>query len=81
MRKTTTKSNIVGLKELREDMETYIARVDKGESFTVVRRSRPVFKIAPVDEESGWETVVDFTQIDKKGVLAEEVLAALRRIK
>ena len=81
MRKTTTKSNIVGLKELREDMETYIARVDQGESFTVVRRSRPVFKIAPVDEDSGWETVVDFTQIDKKGVLAEEVLAALRRIK
>jgi prevent-host-death family protein len=81
MRKTTTKSNIVGLKELREDMDKYIARVDKGESFTVVRRSRPVFKIAPVDEESGWETVVDFTQIDKKGVLAEEVLAALRRIK
>ncbi len=81
MRKTTTKSNIVGLKELREDMDKYIARIDKGESFTVVRRSRPVFKIAPVDEESGWETVVDFTQIDKKGVLAEEVLAALRRIK
>lgn len=81
MRKTTTKSNIVGLKELREDMDKYIALVDKGESFTVVRRSRPVFKIAPVDEESGWETVVDFTQIDKKGVLAEEVLAALRRIK
>ncbi len=81
MRKTTAKHNIVGLKELREDMDKYIARVDKGESFTVVRRSRPVFKIAPVDEESGWETVVDFTQIDKKGVLAEEVLAALRRIK
>lgn len=30
MRKTTTKSNIVGLKELREDMDKYIALVDKG---------------------------------------------------
>lgn len=81
MRKTIAKHNIVGLKELREDMDKYIALVDKGESFTVVRRSRPVFKIAPVDEESGWETIVDFTQIDKKGVPADEVLAALRRIK
>ena len=82
MRKTTTKSNIVGLKELREDMETYIARVDQGESFTVVRRSRPVFKIAPVDEEeSGWETVVDFTQFRKGGVPIDEVIARLQRLK
>lgn len=52
MRKTTTKSNIVGLKELREDMDKYIALVDKGESFTVVRRSRPVFKIAPLTRKA-----------------------------
>lgn len=81
MRKTTTKSNIVGLKELREDMEKYITLVDQGESFTVVRRSRPVFKIAPVDEESGWETVVDFTQFRKGGVPIDEVIARLQRLK
>jgi len=80
MRKTTSKQNIVGLKELREDMDTYITRVDRGESFTVVRRSKPVFKLAPVDDESGWETVVDFTKIDPRGVPAEKVLAVLRRM-
>ncbi len=80
MRKQATKKNIIGLKELREDMEKYISRVDKGESFTVVRRSKPVFQLAPVDDESGWETVVDFTKIDPRGVPAEKALAALRRM-
>src|SRR3989344_1580044 len=45
------KSNIVGLKELRENMETYIKRINKGESITVFRRSTPLFRISPVDSE------------------------------
>lgn len=81
MRKTTSKKNIVGLKELREDMETYISRVDKGESFTVVRRSKPIFQLAPVDGESQWETVVDFTQFRKGGMPIDEVIARLKKIK
>lgn len=74
--------NIVGLKELRENMETYIKRVQKGESLTVVRRSEPVFRITPVDtdDEAGWETVIDFTKIRKGGVPAEEVQTAIQRI-
>lgn len=80
MRKTSAKKNIIGLKELRVDMEKYIARVDRGESFTVVRRSKPVFQLAPVDDESGWETVVDFTQFRKGGMPIEEVIARLKRL-
>ncbi|HUY05358.1 MAG TPA: type II toxin-antitoxin system prevent-host-death family antitoxin [Candidatus Paceibacterota bacterium] len=76
------KTNIIGLKELRENMETYISQVGKGKSFTVVRRSRPVFRVTPVDEwgdEGVWETVVDFRDGDHpNGVPAEDVLKALR---
>ncbi len=70
--------NIVGLKELRTNLDEYIAKVEKGDSFTVVRRSKPVFKISSVDEDEGlWETVVDFTKIKKGGILAKDLLAKL----
>lgn len=78
---TKTASNIVGLKELRENMEVYIKRVNKGESITVFRRSTPLFRLSPVDTtEIGWEPVVDFTKIDKNGVDAKKVLAAIKKI-
>lgn len=74
------KQTIVGLKELRENMELYIKRVGKGESITVMRRSTPIFNISPVDDESGWETVIDFTEINPRGVPAKDVLNAIRRL-
>ena len=60
-------------------MEKYISRVGKGESLTVIRRTEPVFRITPVDsdDESGWETVIDFTKIKKGGVDIDELLARL----
>jgi len=76
-------SSIVGLKELRENTVKYISDVTKGKSFTVVRRSRPVFKISPVDEwgdEGVWETVIDFREINESGVPATDVLKALKKI-
>lgn len=75
------KTAIIGLKELRENTEKYISDITKGKSFTVVRRSRPVFKISPVDEwgdEGAWETVVDFTKFNKKGIPAKDLLKRLR---
>ncbi|HRH24068.1 MAG TPA: type II toxin-antitoxin system prevent-host-death family antitoxin [Candidatus Paceibacterota bacterium] len=73
--------NIIGLKELRENTETYIERVGRGESITVVRRSTPLFRLTPVDtEEVGWEPVADFTTIDEKGVSARDILASLRKM-
>lgn len=71
--------NFLGLKELRENAETYIKKVGKGESFIVLRRSRPVFKISPPDEdtESLWEPVIDFTKVRKGGVSLHDLLARL----
>lgn len=83
MRNTKEKINIIGLKELRNNTESYIRRLNKGQSFTVVRRSKPIFNIVPVDEwgdEGKWETVLDFTKFKKRGVKAEEVLASLGRL-
>ena len=77
MAKTISKGKIVGVKELRENLEKYINRVDKGESFTVVRRSKPVFKISPAEEENLWETVIDFTKIKKGGIDIKDLLARL----
>ena len=69
---------IVGLKELRENIQTYIAQIKKGNSFTVVRRSRPIFTISPPDQETGqWEPVIDFTKMKKGGVKIDELLARL----
>jgi len=78
---TKTQKTIVGLKELRENMEVYIDRINKGESITVFRRSTPLFRLSPVNaDEVVWETVVDFTKIDKSGVDAKKVLAVLKKM-
>ena len=74
------KDSIVGLKELRHNMDAYIAAVGKGKSFTVIRKSRAVFKIVPSESEEQWETVADFTTINKNGVSAATVLKELKRL-
>ena len=67
---------LLTLNELRQNMQTYIDKVSKGDSFTVYRKSKPVFTISPVDESS-WETVVDFTKIQKGGVEIHDLLSRL----
>lgn len=75
------KTHILGLKELRGNMQKYASLVEKGESFIVVKKSKPLFKISSIDEDEGlWETVIDFTKINKNGVDAEKVLKALRKL-
>ena len=76
------KDKIIGLKELRLGMSSYINRLSRGESFTIGRRSRPVFKMIPMDEDddSLWETVVDFTKINKRGVPIEAVIKSLKKL-
>ncbi|MDP2812163.1 MAG: type II toxin-antitoxin system prevent-host-death family antitoxin [bacterium] len=69
--------SIIGLKDLRQNMDTYIRRIKKGDSFIVVKKSQPVFKITPLEQEENWETVVDFTKIKKGGVDIDEVLKYL----
>lgn len=75
-------STIIGLKELRENTEHYIRAIGKGKSFAVVRRSRPIFEIRPIDEDDDrlWDTVIDFTKIRRGGVPAKDVLAVFDKI-
>lgn len=71
-------NGIVGLKELRENLETYISQVEKGRSFIVVKRSKPVLKISSPEESSDlWEPAIDFTKIKKGGVLIKNLLSRL----
>ena len=77
-------ANIIGLKELRENTNNYITQINKGKSFVVVRRSKPVFKMVPVDEwgdEGVWRTLIDFTKIRKGGISAVELLKYFRKIR
>ncbi len=69
---------IVGLRELRENLSIYIAEVKKGKKFTIVRKSKPIFNITPVEnDDSLWETVIDFTKIKKGGVDIKDILSRL----
>jgi antitoxin (DNA-binding transcriptional repressor) of toxin-antitoxin stability system len=76
-------SNIIGLKEFRENTENYINDLKKGKSFVVVRKSKPVFKLSPVDvwgDDGMWEKVIDFKKIQKDGVELSEIIKSLKRI-
>lgn len=77
MARTISKEKIVGVKELRLNLGKYINKVSQGESFTIVRRSKPVFKITPTEEESLWEPVIDFTKIRRGGIPIKELLSRL----
>jgi len=68
--------NIVALKDLRENMGKYAAKVAHGGSFIVFKKSRPIFKISPVSE-GDWEEVIDFTKIKKGGVNIKEILSRI----
>jgi len=79
-----TKTNIIGLKEFRENADKYINAIASGRSFTIVRRSKPVFNITPVDEwgdEGTWKPLLDFTKIKKGGIKAEEIISSLKRLR
>ena len=69
------KKSIIGLRELREDTDKVLEGVKKGDSFIVVRRSEPVFKITPVEEE--WEEAADLTKIRQGGVDIDDILKRL----
>lgn len=75
-------TNIIGLKELRENTSKYISAVERGKSFTVIRRAKPIFQITPVDgwgDEGVWETVSDFEEIERGGVEMERITKALKK--
>lgn len=68
----------IPLKELENNVSLYASRVERGESFVVMKRSKPIFRISPIDaSEEEWEEVIDFTRIQKGGVKISEVLNRL----
>ena len=69
--------NIIGLKNLRVNMEKYIEKVKAGRSFVVFKQSQPLFRISPINEAGDWEEVIDFTKIKKGGVAINELLSRL----
>ena len=79
---------IIGLKQLRANVARYAKQVQKGESFIVVKQSKPLFKISPVvpeiDEsyyDSNYKTVIDFTKVKKGGVSIEQIVRAINNVK
>lgn len=79
--KSLNMPSIIGLKELRQNADKYISALGKGKTFTVVRRSKPIFKMVPVDEwgdEGTWETVADFRE-EKDGGIEMKKFAKLLR--
>lgn len=78
------KEKIIGLKELRQNMDKYAAQVQMGRSITVFKRSKPLFKLIPVDDDddANWETLIDFRTIPgyENGMPAAEFLKALREV-
>ncbi len=77
-----TNYNFLKLKDFRLDSETYIRRLDKGESFTVIKRSKPIFKMVPIDddEDGMWESIADFTKINPNGIPVMDFIKALRKL-
>jgi len=71
--------NIIGLKELRQNVSGFAKQIEKGHSFIVVKQSKPLFKISPIEAEETeqWEEVIDFTKIKKGGINLNELLARL----
>ena len=65
---------------MRLNIQKYASLIEEGESFVVVRKSRPIFKIVPPESEDQWEAVVDFTKINKNGVAVKEILKELHKL-
>ncbi len=68
----------MALKDFRLNAQSYISKVAKGESFIVVKRSRPAFRMEPIEEQ--WETVIDFRDMPGGGIPAEDLQKRLRQL-
>ncbi len=61
---------IIGLKELRQNASQIAERAQKGERFTVVKRSKPMFTIVPpVPQDNGLEAWTEKYIEDNKELL------------
>lgn len=50
----------VGIRELRQNLSVYLAKVKTGTAFSVTDRGRPVAVLRPLDtEDDAWQRLVD----------------------
>lgn len=47
-----------GIRDLRDHLSRYLARVQAGEELTVTDRGRPVARLVPVDSENTFDRLV-----------------------
>lgn len=73
-------NKLIGLKEFRSRVGEIAARVNRGESFVVLKKSKPVFKISPLSDDEQWEEVIDFTKIKKGGINIKQILSRIKRL-
>lgn len=82
--KCTLMPKDISIKELRSNLADYADRAERGETFRVIRRSKPSFILMKIDAEQpeeDWETVVDFTEGGKtQGVAIEKVIKELKKL-
>ena len=72
--------NLIALKDLRLKIDKYAKLVNKsGESYLVTRKGKPLFRLAPIEDDKRWETLIDFTEVDPKGIPIDKVIAALEK--
>jgi len=69
---------VIGLKEFRGSVRIVERNVNRGRSYIVLRKSKPLFRVAPLNEDGGaWETIADFTRIRRGGIPIRELLSRL----
>lgn len=61
------KTNIIGIKQLHQELKQITTAVAEGESFIVVRNSQPVFRIEPLEDHTKKKySLQDFKKIQIK---------------
>ncbi len=58
-------------------MNKYANQVKAGKSFIVLKQSKALFKLSPVDDNEDWEEVLNFNEIKKEGVDIDKLLESL----
>ncbi|MDR2063207.1 MAG: type II toxin-antitoxin system prevent-host-death family antitoxin [Candidatus Nomurabacteria bacterium] len=70
-------TNIISLKDFRNNVQKYADMVEDGDTFVVMKRSEPIFKVVSPREE--WEEI-DLTDENDNGMPIEEFKAILEKV-
>ena len=62
---------VINTKELRATLPKIVESVRRGEQFTVLYRSRPAFRIVPIDEADQLTTPLEKDPLYQAGALGE----------